>query len=342
MKVSIYTQMKNETNLVVPFINHYFNLGFNDIYIYDDQSTIPLTEILENNQYKSQIHIYNIDFSHDQYVNNNFSLSNFYDCDLYNKINKNRQEYLINFFIKKHKSELEWVFFCDADELLYINENNIHDYLEKYINKYTDMSGILFQWIMYGTSFHSYFPEKKDIYSNFTWSTNKLDSFGKVIVNINDVLSHHIHIAIVKKNIYIPDIENIDELITTNEYSNRFGINLNNDDTNRYINFNINSLNAFLAHYVTCDVRTFFHRKYVLLDVAFSIQRSKNYMCQIYCYNQQEVNYMLKYSKFNFEPQILQVLNFEKYNKENNTNFNDYYDLIKHFYLNKTNRVYFN
>jgi hypothetical protein len=51
---------------------------------------------------------------------------------------------------------------------------------------------------------------------------------------------------------------------------------------------------------------------------------------------------MLKYSKFNFEPQILQVLNFEKYNEENNTDFNDYYDLIKHFYQNKTNRVYFN
>ncbi len=341
MKISIYTQMKNETNLVGPFINHCFNLGFDNIYIYDDQSSIPLTETLKNNQYISKINIYNIDFTHEQYVNNDFSSSIFYDKNLYNRWNKNRQQYLINFFINKHKSELEWVFFCDVDEFLYINENNIHNYLEKYLNKYADMSCIFFQWIMFGTSFHSYFPEDKDIYSNFTWSTNKLDSFGKSLININDIESHHIHSAVVKNKIYVPNIKNIHELLTIEEYFNKFGITFNSSNSNRRIDFDINCLNAFLAHYVTCDVHTFFHRKYVLIDVAFSIQRSKSYMGQIYSFNEQEVNYMLKYSKFNFEPQKQKFLNLEKYNNENKTNFTDFYDVIEHFYLNKTRCVYY-
>jgi hypothetical protein len=128
--LSLCCIIKNERYLE-EFINYYILLGVEHFYIYDNESSIPILERLNNFYYNKICTIIN-------FPGKGLQLEAYKNClDIYGE-------------------DTKWLIFCDGDE--YILPKN-HYKLIDFLNEYDDAHAIAINWIMYGTSFHEY---KKD------------------------------------------------------------------------------------------------------------------------------------------------------------------------------------
>lgn len=195
---SVYVQVMNEDNLLPYFIEHYFKLNFQHIYILDDYSLNPVneTECIKKYIAEGKITVLSLDFKNKDYfeLSNNFMKSQFYDNDLYLDYKICRQTYLLNWFKKKYKHENEWVFFCDADEFLYLeNFGTIDEFVSFHEKKY-DMHSIQFQCLMYGSSYHQHFPKNgRHLFENFILSDRYFNNYTKYLCKINNTYKLDIH-----------------------------------------------------------------------------------------------------------------------------------------------------
>ena len=125
MKVALICCGRLENRYAVEFVEHYKQLGFDKLFILD-------------NNHDDEEHFEDI---LQLYIDNNFiTIFNYrnletvqgYILDVYDKIN----------------NEYDWVFFCDFDEFLTLKEDkNIKDYLSRECFK--DYNQILINWIIY-------------------------------------------------------------------------------------------------------------------------------------------------------------------------------------------------
>ena len=183
--IIIQTVLKDESHILNEWIIHNILIGIQHIYIYDDQSTIPvnITISILPNSIKEKLTIFRIEDNIDFYDINNFKNSNFYDESLYYKYFKNKQLYFQNYFLQNFKNVADWCLFCDVDEFIYLN-NNIT--LNNILNDYNSYDVIFIPWLIYGSSFHIKQPSGLVI-DNFRMHDKNYFFEGKSFCKLNNI-----------------------------------------------------------------------------------------------------------------------------------------------------------
>lgn len=319
-KYCAYAQMKDEDTLIPFWIEHYIRLGFDHIYIIDDGSTNPIT----NSNYKNKVTVVRIDIPFDTFYSGNFKNSIFYDADIFASFQKSKQIYLLNVFKKIYGQNIEWLFICDADEFLYLGDvNDIYEYMNKY-SIHDDIGCISFQWLCYGSSYHSYFPSGH-IFENFILSSKKLHDHIKSLVHIDSTLSMCVHCCPLKNGRY--------QYIPTSN-----GI-LKNENLLQFIDRRItyNLANAYCSHFVILDFYTFTYRRLIRPNADGVTAKDQYTWIE---QNNETINLsMIKYitdytPKHNIS--VNRVIDIEKYNRNYGTELTNKFDMLLHFYKNKT------
>jgi hypothetical protein len=324
-RYSVYTQMKDEDKLLPFFIDHYMKLGFEHIYIVDDNSDKPIIEIgyIQEFILSGKITVLSLDYRIEDFLEKSekFVFSKFYDVELLNILDS--QTYLMRYFIKNYKNINKYVMFCDADEYLYIkNQDTIHDLIEFYRERYSDMACIHFFWVMFGSSYHIDFPETGHLFENFQLSNKKISTHTKYIldVSVNNKYNVFIHRCFIDDGSYClkPDS---DELIYTQDFENRY-FKLISSNNHR---IQVNDMNAYIAHYAHCSIYETIRRR--TRKNANNVCRLKNLRNTILSYNQARNTDMVE--KYCSERTVLDETRFEAnkmidintYNKDYGTNF---------------------
>ena len=189
----IVTMNSNEID-INEWITHNILLGFSHIFIYDDHSNPPITNIIcELPQNISEhVTIYRLDSHYEINVGDYLSPFNtidtsqllYYDEEIYKKHKLNKQQYLMNYFLKYHKNIANYCLFTDIDEFIYLKDwDNINDYLLTM----KDYDIIRLPWIYYGTSYYVDKP-KGLLIDNFRYHANEYaGGAGKSIINMNTI-----------------------------------------------------------------------------------------------------------------------------------------------------------
>lgn len=142
MKTALCCIAKLENNYLREFVHHYLNLGFDHIYIYDNNDT-------------DGEEVYSVlgDFSYYRYVTilnargkEKIQLEAYHDC--YNTFGK----------------YYDWMAFFDCDEFLVINEKDINTFLSKDI--FLNVHSIHINWVCYGDN-ENILYENKPLHKRF-------------------------------------------------------------------------------------------------------------------------------------------------------------------------------
>lgn len=127
MNSTICLLVKNENDYINEWLEWHLNLGFERIFIYENDSEIPIRKSI-NKEYKSYCEITN--WNKGKY-SGHMQIEAYTDC------------------IKKHKYETKWMAFIDADEFIRpLNNENINDFLKDYEN----YMGIYIEWLVYNAN----------------------------------------------------------------------------------------------------------------------------------------------------------------------------------------------
>jgi len=184
----IVTMNSNEID-INEWIVHNLLLGFEHIYIYDDNSNPKISDIISELPKEYQkVTIYRLD-SHYEINKKEYKTDEetkdlkYFDKDIYAKHKHNKQRYLMNYFLKHHKGVSKYCFLCDIDEFLYLRDDtSINDYLQKM----EDYDIIRIQWVYYGTSFYIEKP-KGLLVDNFRCHHNAYAGTYKSIIKMETI-----------------------------------------------------------------------------------------------------------------------------------------------------------
>ena len=131
----IHTTARDEDLIINEWIVHNILLGFEHIYIYDDNSIIPISETIKilPNWIQEKLTIYRLSFDKfEEEAIKNTEYIEYYKSEIID----NKQLFIIKYFIYKHKHLSNWCLFCDIDEFIYLRDHeNINIFLKKYENE---------------------------------------------------------------------------------------------------------------------------------------------------------------------------------------------------------------
>ena len=115
---------KNETPFLREWVAYHYRIGFEKIYIYDNESSIPVRD----------------------------SVSEFYDlgvCDTYTLQGEAMQNTAYNLCLRDHGHEFEWLAFFDVDEFLCLKYDTDARVL---LRDYEAYSGLIVHWDLFSSS----------------------------------------------------------------------------------------------------------------------------------------------------------------------------------------------
>lgn len=180
-KIACCAIMKNEGPYIHEWVAHYKNLGFDEICIYENDSSDNSRMLLEDLSSKGLItHV-----SWPSLDRNSPQISAYSD------------------FLEKTSSD--WVLFCDADEFLVLHNNDcIHDLMDNLEDQVTQ---VCVNWRIFGSSGHE---SKSDdlVLSRFQNSSEKsfqINRHVKSFVRPCSVIEMHIHAPLTKGACIYPD-----------------------------------------------------------------------------------------------------------------------------------------
>jgi hypothetical protein len=321
----IHTIAKDEEHIINEWILHNIFIGFEHIFIYDDNSKIPILETIQvlPEYIKEKVTIFRLEDEDDFYNIDVFKTSEYYDESVYNNFTTIKQLYFQNYFLNNFKDVSELCFFCDIDEFIYLKNN---DNILSFLDVYNEYDIIYIPWLVYGSSFYIEQPEGS-IMKNFRYHDFKYFVLGKSICRM----------------------KNIDKIICTHEISNDKKIYKFDHNTK------LHELPIHINHYQINSVKTYLKRK-LRNEVGWGYGRSRE-VSEIYRFiinfNDNYSNIMDKYiSRIN---DILYISNHneihnEKQKKNNflshlimNNNYIDSFNSIEELKLildNKSNLRY--
>lgn len=123
MKIAICTIMKNGHEYLDEWLTYNFQLGFDNIFIYEDYDSDSHLDICK--EYNGVI------------------LSNINDIIKTDKKDLARQLKVYNAWIDKYRDEYDWVAFIDLDEFIVL-DNNVE--LKAFLTEYVEYPGIFLFW----------------------------------------------------------------------------------------------------------------------------------------------------------------------------------------------------
>ena len=125
-KIACCAIMKNESPYLHEWVAHYLGLGFNEIFVYENDSSDKTPSHLKNLEKSGYIRFVSwpsLDKASPQ-------LSAYEDA--------------------LSKTDADWMLFCDADEFLILNQHeNVHQFMEKFDE---DISSVSVNWRVFGSS----------------------------------------------------------------------------------------------------------------------------------------------------------------------------------------------
>lgn len=160
MKTAICVIIKDENDYLDEWLEYHFNLGIDEIFLYEDYGSKSHSDIIK--PYGDKVHLNSIDIM----FNSNDPNKNI--------INDGRilQIQLFDYFPKMYKDDFDWILFIDIDEFLILKQP-----LNTLLEEYKDETGILLKWKWYGASGHINKPFGK-VMDNFTKSViTSFDSY---------------------------------------------------------------------------------------------------------------------------------------------------------------------
>ena len=213
---------KKENLYVSEFVEYYFNLGFDHLFIYDDND--PNDEKISNaigSKYKDNITIY----------------------ENIKKNNINRKDEAFNDCYIKNPNEYDWFAMFDMDEYLYIVDGNIKDYLTNNIFDKSDF--IRNHWVSTNDNNLVHY-ENRSLFDRFKAPYFKDNTIKSIIRgNITD-LKYWMHSPMIspKRNVsYLNNEEKFDR-----EFKSEGNKNINVDKAFT-VHFRYRSTEEFFAKY---------------------------------------------------------------------------------------------
>lgn len=135
-KYGICAIIKDEQEYLEEWIKWNLEIGFSEIYLYEDTGSKSHSEITDK---YPQVHLGSFSEVPDTF-------------EPHQKVGSWKQKLLFDWFARGHKDDLDWVAFIDPDE--YINFEEGWD-LEKLVSYFgSDISGLYLKWKVYGASGH--------------------------------------------------------------------------------------------------------------------------------------------------------------------------------------------
>ena len=167
--LSLLCIIKNEEYLE-EFIIYHRILGVEHFYIFDNESTVPVSDRL-NHYYFHKC------------------------CTVVPFPGKVKQMDAYNFCIQKYGDETDWLLIVDGDEFV-LPKN--HESLKDFIQEYNEYSAVAINWINFGSSYH-HFKQPGYLLENFKYSEKVADGHVKSFCRPMDVKKiYNPHFVILK------------------------------------------------------------------------------------------------------------------------------------------------
>jgi hypothetical protein len=157
MKVALVCIAKNEDPYIDEWIDYNKKLGFDDIFIY--QNDWRWSGSSEN------VHKLEID-----------------------GINKQRDAY--NSFIREYNSKYDWVAFFDIDEFLVLKK---HNDIKSFISDYNDSQAIGINWVLFGNNNQTKVDGDYSVIKRFTKRQKDVNQHVKCIVKLSPLVYMDVH-----------------------------------------------------------------------------------------------------------------------------------------------------
>ncbi|MGM8930655.1 glycosyltransferase family 2 protein [Salinicola halophyticus] len=132
MNVAVCAIARNEKSYLVEWVAHQQELGFDSIYIYDNNSDDGSSELLLSME--STGHLQRIHWQRKE------------------GIPPQREAY--NHWLANHGSKYDFVFFCDLDEFLNPQGGDVKVFLREAVSQNSNVGAIAIPWLMFGSSGH--------------------------------------------------------------------------------------------------------------------------------------------------------------------------------------------
>ena len=167
LKLAICTMARDENIYINEYLDYYFKLGFDHIYIFDDNEKVTdnISQAI-NDSYKNYVTIYN-----------------------YRRIIKD-QRIAYTLCYEMNKNKYDWIFMNDIDEYLIIKNNSLRNYISQV--KFQKCDFIKFQWLLANDNNLLHY-DNRSLFERFK-GPYKTDTHIKTIVRGNiDDLQYDIH-----------------------------------------------------------------------------------------------------------------------------------------------------
>lgn len=233
MKVALVCIAKNEDNYIYEWVNYHKKIGFDKIFVYENDWECPIeNDVIEKI-----------------------------------KINgRHQQIQAYNHFIQNYSSGYNWAAFLDVDEFLVLKK---HKNVKEFINDYREFNGIGINWVLFGDNDHrKVIHDEFSVIKRFTKRSKNVNPHIKTILNLNTNCQMSVHspsnLSIVdtnKKIISGPlNFEGDDNIAQINHYfcktEDEFDIKSKRGrngygserDISDFIDNNINDTNDFYAY----------------------------------------------------------------------------------------------
>lgn len=157
MKVALVCIAKNEDNYIQEWIDYNKKIGFDDIFIYQN------------------------DWRWSGFSENVFKI----ELD-----GKNKQLIAYNSFLNQYKDEYNWVAFFDIDEFLVLKK---HKNIKEFLTDYSDFDSIGINWVLFGNNGHKNVNLEYSVIKRFTKRQSDVNQHIKSIVRLNKNISMLTH-----------------------------------------------------------------------------------------------------------------------------------------------------
>lgn len=173
MNVALVCIAKNEDNYIEEWVQYHLYLGFDHVFIYENDWRCSITSPL----------ITKIPFD---------GIGN--------------QENAYNHFLKSYRNKYDWVAFFDVDEFLVLKK---HEDIKVFLKDYYDYNGVAINWYFFGDNNLSEIDENYSLLQRFTKRQKYMDIHVKCIVrtSVDDTYNihnfHKVSVVDTKKNTVI-------------------------------------------------------------------------------------------------------------------------------------------
>jgi len=201
MKFAVCAIAKNEFNYINEWVAYQKIVGFDDIYIYDNNSNDGTSELLINLDSKN-------------IINRVF-------WPRLEGVAPQRAAYA--HFLEKFSYKYDWVFICDLDEFLIVDCQNVKKFVDLAILKNSDVSAIAIPWLIFGADEQAnYRPEL--VIERFKNCHSQCDKRVKTLFRPDSVYQMRTHIVDLHKGVYL------DNSFNAAEWSSKMPIDLSKPD----------------------------------------------------------------------------------------------------------------